>query len=87
VHLQGFASAERQWMGPLVSTTLQKSHIQLKVNFYHEIMEIGCLCSNLIEESHNSSNPGHHPAFIPRIKSRVPAGMDFEGLKPILELQ
>jgi hypothetical protein len=31
------------------------------VIFYHESMEIGLFCSNFIEKSHHSSNPGQNP--------------------------
>jgi hypothetical protein len=50
----GSASAGRQLTGP--STTRLKS-----VNFDHEMMEIGKICSNFIEKSHHSSNPEQIP--------------------------
>jgi hypothetical protein len=31
------------------------------VNFDHEIVEIGLICSDLIENSHYSCNPGQNP--------------------------
>jgi hypothetical protein len=33
-------------------------------NFEHEVMEIGLICSNLIEKSHHSSNSGQKSAHI-----------------------
>jgi hypothetical protein len=37
-------------------TTQQESH-RSALNFDHEIMEIGLICSNLIENRHFFSNP------------------------------
>jgi hypothetical protein len=47
------------------SITQQKEQpLSLKsVNFDHEIMKIGLICSNLIENSNYSSNPGQNPAL------------------------
>jgi hypothetical protein len=50
-------------MGPLTDHSAQKAITLLKsVNVDHEIMEIGFICSNLIENSDYSSNLVQNPA-------------------------
>jgi hypothetical protein len=60
-YMQDSASAGLQRMG--MSTTRQKkSSLGLKrLSFDHKI---GLICSNLIEKSHPSSNPGQNPVHL-----------------------
>jgi hypothetical protein len=54
-------------MGPARLPLGNEATIQpKKVNFDQEIMEIGLICSNLIEKCHHSSNPGQN-SFFPEV--------------------
>jgi hypothetical protein len=57
------APAGWHWSTGPATTQQKKPPLRLKsINFDHEIMEIGIICSNLIEKSHHSSNPVQNSA-------------------------